>query len=305
MDIYGFLLCSVLLSLCIHFFLSTGKFKKKRLPPGPTGLPILGSLLTIGNRPHESLAKLAETYGPLMTVKFGMLNVVVASSADMAKEILQTNDQAFIGRPTLESLAVGKFRDMSLVWSSGLKPYWKKVRKICNIELFTNQRMDSLQELRHLIMKKMMARVDEAREAREPLNVGRLVFGTTVNLLSNTMFSGDMFDMKSDGIRELKELIGGIVELGLEANVADFLPFLRPFDPQGIRRRITVLFDRLHKLLDDIIGQRVRRRASDQSDRCGDFLDVLLDHSDEHGPEELNFQNIKILFQVSFSDHDS
>ncbi|KAL0302558.1 UNVERIFIED_CONTAM: Flavonoid 3',5'-hydroxylase [Sesamum angustifolium] len=62
------------------------KIKKKRLPPGPTGLPILGSLPKIGERPHESLAKLAKTYGPLMTVKFGMLNVVVASSADMAKK---------------------------------------------------------------------------------------------------------------------------------------------------------------------------------------------------------------------------
>ncbi|KAL0307477.1 UNVERIFIED_CONTAM: cytochrome [Sesamum angustifolium] len=140
MDIYGCLLCSVLLSFCIHFLLSTLKFKKKRLPPGPIGLPILGSLLKIGNRPHESLAKLAKTYGPLMTVKFGMLNVVVASSADMAKEILQKNDQAFIGRPTPESVAVGKFKDMSLVWSSGLNPHWKKVRKICNIQLFTNQR---------------------------------------------------------------------------------------------------------------------------------------------------------------------
>ncbi|KAL0373116.1 UNVERIFIED_CONTAM: Geraniol 8-hydroxylase [Sesamum calycinum] len=300
MDIYGCLLCSVLLSFCIHFLLSTGKFKKKRLPPGPISLPVLGSLLKIGNRPHESLAKLSKSYGPLMTVKFGMLNVVVASSADMAKEILQKNDQAFIGRPTPESVAAGKFQDMSLVWSSGLNPHWKKVRKICNIQLFTNQRMDSLQELRHLVIKKMIARVIEAREAREPLYVGRLAFGTTLNFISNTMFSDDLFDMKSDGIRELKELVGDLVELALKANVADFLPFLRPFDPQGINHRVTVSLDRLHKLLDDIIGQRVRRRTYDQSDRRWDFLDVLLDHSEEHGPEELNYQNIKILFQVSY-----
>ncbi|KAL0291906.1 UNVERIFIED_CONTAM: Iridoid oxidase [Sesamum calycinum] len=90
------------------------------------------------------------------------------------------------------------------------------------------------------------------------------------------------------------------MELALKANVADFVPFLRPFDPQGIKRRITVLFDRLHKILDDIIGQRVRRRTSGQSDRFGDFLDVLLDLSEEHGPEELNYQNIKILFQDLF-----
>ncbi|KAL0282329.1 UNVERIFIED_CONTAM: Ferruginol synthase [Sesamum angustifolium] len=159
-----------------------------------------------------------------------MLNVVVASSADMAKEILHKNDQAFIGRPTPESVAVGKFKDMSLVWSSGLNPHWKK----------------SSENLQHSAFHKSKNGLTARIEA-----------------------SDDLFDMKSDGIRELKELIGDLMELALKANVADFVPFLRPFDPQGIKRRITVLFDRLHKLLDDIMGQRVRRRTSGQSDRCG------------------------------------
>ncbi|PIN18284.1 Cytochrome P450 CYP2 subfamily [Handroanthus impetiginosus] len=297
MDIYGFLLCSFLF-LCIHFFLTKRKFNRKRLPPGPTGLPVLGSLLTIGNRPYESLSKLSKTYGPLMTVKFGMINVVIASSSDMAKEILQKNDQAFIGRPTPESVAAGKFYDMSMVWSSAHSLHWKKLRKICNSQLFTTQRLDSLQDLRILMMKKMIARLDEACEAKEQLHVGRLVFGTTLNFLSNTMFSGDLFDMKSDAMVELKELMGELMEFAVKPNVADFLPFLRPFDPQGIRRGITGLYDRVHRFLDAIIDQRIRHRASnDPSERFGDFLDVLLDQTEEH---ELSYTNIMILFMDLF-----
>ncbi|KAK4422732.1 Geraniol 8-hydroxylase [Sesamum alatum] len=293
-----FLLCS-LLTLCIYFFLTTVKIKTKRLPPGPTGLPVLGSLVTIGNRPHESLSKLAKTYGPLMTVKFGMIKIVVVSSAEMAREIFQKNDQAFSGRPAPEAVVAAQDYDMSMVWSSGLSPHWKKLRKICNSQLFTAQRLDASQELRQVMMQKMIEQVDEARHARQPLDVGWLVFGTTLNFLSNTMFSSDMFDMKSDATTELKELIGDLIELVGKPNVADYLPFLKPFDPQGIRRGLTLLYERLRRLLDGIIERRIKRRAF-ESERYGDFLDVLLDHTEEDGPQELNYQNISVLLMDLF-----
>uniref|UniRef100_A0A1W7HBW3 Cytochrome P450 n=1 Tax=Scoparia dulcis TaxID=107240 RepID=A0A1W7HBW3_SCODU len=298
MDISGLLLYTLLI-LCLHFFLKTFKPKNKRLPPGPKGLPILGSLLTIGDKPHESLTKLAKSYGPLMTVKFGFVNVVVASSKDMAKEILLKNDQTFLGRPTPVAVAAEKDYELSMVWSSGQGSHWKKLRKICNSQVFTTQRLDSLQNLRHQMMKNMIERVNEAREIGEEVYIGRLVFGTTLNLLSNTMFSGDMFDVNSDEMRELKELIANMMELAGKPNVVDYLPFLKPFDPQGIRRGMMVCYDGLHKLFDDIIGRRIKRRAL-ESDRFGDFLDVLLDHTEEHGAEELNYQMVKIVLMDLF-----
>ncbi|KAG8374815.1 hypothetical protein BUALT_Bualt10G0034800 [Buddleja alternifolia] len=300
MDIYGFLLLPLLLVCISHFILGITKillFSKKKLPPGPKGLPILGSLLSIGDRPHESLTKLAKTYGPLMTVKFGLVNIVIASSADMAREILQKNDQAFLGRPTPDAVAAEKNYDMSMVWASGQSPHWKKLRKICNSQVFTTQRLDKLQDLRHQMMKKMIERVDGARKTREGIHVGRLVFGTTLNLLSNTMFSGDMFDVRSDEMKELKELIANMMELAGRPNIADYLPFLKPFDPQGIRRGMMVSYDGLHKLFDDIIGRRIKRRVCEEG-RFGDFLDVLLDYTEQHGPEHLTYQNVKILLMT-------
>ncbi|KAL0445701.1 UNVERIFIED_CONTAM: Geraniol 8-hydroxylase, partial [Sesamum latifolium] len=218
------------------------------------------------NRPHESLSKLAKTYGPLMTVKLGMVKLVVVSSAEMAREIFQNNDQVFSGRPAPEAVVAEKDYDMSM-------------------------------ELRHVMMQKNDPMRGQARQTRQPWEVS---FGTTLNFLSNTMFSSDMFDMKSDATTELKELIGDLIELVGKPNVADYLPFLKPFDPQGIRRGLTLLYERLRKLLDGIIERRIKRRACG-SDRYGDFLDVLLDHTEEDGPLELNYQNISVLLMVSFS----
>lgn len=94
----------------------------------------------------------------------------------------------------------------------------------------------------------MVSSVFEAQEAgEEAILMGSLVFGTALNLVSTTMFSFDMLDLKSTmEVQELKELIWKIMELAGKPNLADFFPFLRPFDPQGISRRIKVYYDRLH-----------------------------------------------------------
>lgn len=46
---------------------STSK-SSKLLPPGPFPLPIIGSLIHLGQHPHRSLANLSKIYGPLNTM---------------------------------------------------------------------------------------------------------------------------------------------------------------------------------------------------------------------------------------------
>ncbi|GER30393.1 cytochrome P450 monooxygenase [Striga asiatica] len=93
------------------------------------------------------------------------------------------------------------------------------------------------------------------------------------------MFSGDMGS--SGGVGELRELIGRLVELVMKPNAADYLPWLRLFDVQGIRREITRLYGRVHELLWDVIKRRVGERAGGPA-RRRDFLDVLLDYAEEN-----------------------
>jgi len=72
--------------------------KYKNLPPGPRGLPVIGSLHLLGKFPHRNLAKLAETYGPLMSIWLGPRLVVVATSPAAAEEILKTQGSNFANR---------------------------------------------------------------------------------------------------------------------------------------------------------------------------------------------------------------
>lgn len=100
------------------------------------------------------------------------------------------------------------------------------------------------------------------------------MFGIMLKVLSNTLFSLEMFDLKSDKIDELKMHIGNIMELLGKPNVSDYLPFLETFDLQGIKHDINYSYDQLHKLVGEIIDQRMKSRSC-KSCRIEDFLDVL------------------------------
>ncbi|KAH7514056.1 hypothetical protein FEM48_Zijuj11G0048000 [Ziziphus jujuba var. spinosa] len=302
MECYGFLLLSLLLLICLHIFLNLKRwiFVKRKLPPGPTGIPIVGNLITMGHSPHKSLAKMAKIHGPLMTIQLGFNTTVVASSVEMARELLIKNDQAFLGRPIPQAVTAQEDYQDAMAWLSG-GPKWRSLRKLCNTQIFTTQRLEALQDFRRQMMEGMIMRVTEASEAGESINIGRLVFGTSLNLLSNNMFSVDIIDPKSNVIKELKELIGRIMVLAGKPNLTDCFPFLRPFDPQGIKKETKVSYDRLHSMIDMIIDKRLSRRASGLPG-YGDFLDILLDNSQEHGSRELSRSDIKTLLTQELAE---
>lgn len=76
----------------------------KNTPPSPSGLPFIGHLhiLASGGKPsHQTLATLAEKYGPLMLMRFGMKPTLVISSAKLAEECFKQHDAIFSGRPNM------------------------------------------------------------------------------------------------------------------------------------------------------------------------------------------------------------
>ncbi|XP_069153397.1 trimethyltridecatetraene synthase-like isoform X2 [Solanum lycopersicum] len=91
--------------LALAFVIKILNHPKRKLPPGPKPWPIIGNLNLLGSLPHKSLHHLSQKYGDLMLLKFGSKPVLIASSPEMAKEILKTHDISFASRPPL---AAGK-----------------------------------------------------------------------------------------------------------------------------------------------------------------------------------------------------
>ena len=81
---------------------SRAETNRKRRPPGPWGLPFIGSihhLLT--SQPQAALRELAEKHGPVMYLRLGQVDTVVVSSPEAAQEVLRANEISFASRPSL------------------------------------------------------------------------------------------------------------------------------------------------------------------------------------------------------------
>ncbi|XP_031498908.1 geraniol 8-hydroxylase-like isoform X2 [Nymphaea colorata] len=252
--------------------------KTSKLPPGPVGFPVVGSLLELGRMAHESLARLSQLHGPLMALQLGFITTVVVSSAEMAEQVLHKHDQAFAGRSVRDVVTVFDYHHHSLVFSQhGTR--WRELRRICNMELFTPKRLDMLAGARQEKVHALLRHVHKACAAGRPVDVGLCAFGTTLNLVANTIFSKDVVDLESESAGGFKNLLWEILDLNAKPNLSDLFPALRWADPQGMRRRNATLIKRLYDAFDQVIDKRMESDApahGGEKKKYGDFLEVLL-----------------------------
>ncbi|KAF3448446.1 hypothetical protein FNV43_RR09159 [Rhamnella rubrinervis] len=274
------------------------KTRSTKLPPGPKPLPIIGNLHQLGDKPHRSLADLARIHGPLMTLKLGRVTTVVVSSAAMAKEILQTHDKSFSNRTIPDAIRALQHDSIGMPWIPVSTP-WRTLRKICNTQLFAAKVLDANQNLRRTKVQDLLAHVTKSSLIGEAIDIGSAAFTTTVNLLSNTIFSVDLADPSSEIAREFKDTVCSIMEVAGKPNLADFFPLLRKVDPHGIRRQMTKEFEKVIDLLDRMINERLELRKLPGSIRHNDVLDTLLDITEEN-KEEINRTQILHLLLVLF-----
>lgn len=282
--------------LLIKFLIPTNKTNQKnhsKLPPGPSPLPIIGNLLKLGNKPHHSLANLSNIHGPIMTLKLGQVTTIVISSADIAREVLQTHDTLLSNRTVPDALSVLNHDQYSLSFMR-VSPRWRDLRKICNNQLFSNKTLDSSQALRRRKLQDLLDDIKKCTEIEEAVDIGRVAFMTTINLLSNTFFSAD-FVHSAEEAGEYKEIVVSILKEVGAPNLSDFFPMLKVFDLQGIRRRSVVSVKKVLSIFRRFVGERLKLREGTGSIGNDDVLDALLNISLDDGKIEMDKDEIEHL----------
>ncbi|KAF9592391.1 hypothetical protein IFM89_014642 [Coptis chinensis] len=252
------------------------KFMKNsgRLPPGPPGWPLIGNIFDLDAAAHHTLAKISNKYGPIVWLRLGAVNTMVVSSAEAAMDMFKNHDLSFAGRTTNEALRVHCYDEGSMALGQ-YGPYWRMLRRICTTELFTNSRINGTESLRMKCIDNMIRWIwDEAKITKNPKDA------------------------------EFFTSIAKAIELGGRPNIADFFPFLRWLDPQGIKRKMRCDMAYTHKFAYGFVEERILERKNGKKNTKKDFLDVLLDfqgNQRDGEPENISEKNIGIMILELFA----
>ncbi|CAN0925995.1 Premnaspirodiene oxygenase, partial [Linum grandiflorum] len=270
------LLIAFLISITLFLQTVSQKIIKRRvLPPGPWKLPIIGNLhqMLYGNLlPHHRLTELATIYGPLMHLQLGEVSTVVVSSAELAKEFLQTKDINFSTRPCLPSAYTIFYQGRDIVFGNG--DYWKQMRKIFVQELLAPNRVKSLLPTIEAEVDQLVTSIRSS--SGSTINIGGMIVSLGTSLISRTVFG--KIQKHSDSFYPIKREIIRAVE---GSNLWDLFP------SSYLVRLLTNTESKLKKLhnevdvvLQTIIDDHIAARSVNNDIKAHeDIVDVLLNYN--------------------------
>ncbi|GAY39771.1 hypothetical protein CUMW_046990 [Citrus unshiu] len=167
------------------------------LPLGPRGLPLIGNLHQLeSTNLHYQLWNLSKKYGPLMSLRLGLVQTVVVSSVKMAKEALKTHDVEFSGRPALVGQQKLTYNGLDVAFAP-YNDYWKEMRKICVTHLF-NAKSTIFRPVREDEVTRMIEKISSlsSSPATTVINLSECLISLTNSVICMVAF-GKKFENKA------------------------------------------------------------------------------------------------------------
>lgn len=174
------------LSLTMIYFLR--KNESFHPPPGPKGIPLIGNLHQYDpSKPHIYFANLAKIYGPILSLRFGRVPVVVIQSAKLAKEVLQTQDRNFCSRPPMVGMQRLSYNGLDIAFSP-YNEYFKKMKKLSVVHLLSSKRVESFAPICQEEVLRMMNKISSLSSTSKTVNLSELLVNFTCSNICKIAF---------------------------------------------------------------------------------------------------------------------
>jgi len=278
--------------LAIYIF--KGTLRPKKFPPGPTNVPLLGSLLYVNVRNiSSSFTKLRKKYGDIFSLYVGRTPVVVLNSYELIKS---TFDRAeYSGRPGNFSGTFFQKGKTGITTTDG--KHWTEQRKFLTNHLahltgegsrgFEDVIMDEVVELKREFVKKE----GEALTLSYKLNV----------LLLNVLWSltcGRKLHPQQQEFQAVHECIDKITQFVSKAAIFSFLPVLTWVLPESITNmeRGRYYRNRFHEITEKWIRAH---RQDYRGNRVGDLQDAYIEKINK-GEETYSAEGLAAIVREIF-----
>lgn len=255
-----------------------------------------------------------------------MQEVVVVSSPELAREILQTHDKHFANRFPLEATRQ-LFYNHAASLSMNYGPRWQQLRRAYATNLLSPSRIASLRHVPTQEIAPFLAAlegyVQQATVTNEPgtaqqlpphldhqlpfhldanhnpsVRLNQLVFNITAGVMSCLLLGNDIDSAPAEGsLRagglQLRDMVTQLSRLFSAPVIGDFVPLLRWLDLGGFKAQMKALHLRLDAFLDAAIQQRLRGEPT-LPEGPADFLEVLL-LINRHNMQEVKASFLEML----------
>ncbi|CAH1442889.1 unnamed protein product [Lactuca virosa] len=269
-----------------------------RLPPGPPGLPIIGNLHQLDTSNLSGhLWRLSKRYGPLMSLRLGLIQTLVVSSAEMAKQVLKTEDLVFCTRPLFTGTKKISYNNKDVAWSP-YNEYWREMRKICNVHLFSLKQVNSFCFVRE---EEVFTMIDTIKNRisikQEVINLSEIVMILMSNIVYRVAFGKRpyVYDDEQKEVRRFHELLLECQALLVNFYYRDYFPFMGWLDKlNGSMSRLEKNFKDMDECYQDLIDEHLNRNRPNEMQK--DMVDILLKlKQNSDSSMNLTFDNIKAV----------
>ncbi|KAJ1693388.1 hypothetical protein LUZ63_010086 [Rhynchospora breviuscula] len=263
-----FLLISI--TALFHYL---NKNNKKKLPPSPPALPVLGHLHLLKKPLHRMLIDISSRYGPITFLRFGSRPALVISSHTLAEQCLTNHDMSFSNRVQLPSVMMP-----DMIGTANYSSHWRNMRQIVSVELLSNQQLQATSITRAEEIEDMVHQLFQSHKSHEKaegpncyrrLDFRKTIFELTMNVLMMLIAGKRFYGDKIEDVEEtqkFREAVEGWFELSGAANAEDFMPLLRILDLQGVMKkmkRVTELNEEMaQKIIDEHRQEGIRKKKT-------------------------------------------
>lgn len=269
---------------------------KKRLPPSPQKLPIIGNLHQLGSSPHRSVHAMSQKHGPLMLLHLGSIPTLIASSVEAAQEIYKTHEVSFSNRPNLNMVNILDYgcRDI------GFAPYgehWRQLKSIIVSHLLNNKHVKIFQQVRDEETRHTISVL--AQSCDSVVDLSATLVSLTNNIICKVAFRRTYPGSKyTDLLRKRVDMMGAF-------SVGNYIPWLSWVDRlSGLVGRAKKVAKDLDDFFEFVIGEHEDAQIGlgVKSHEEQDLVDILLDfRCDASDDLKLHRDTIKSVLLIVYA----
>ncbi len=232
-------------------------------PPGPKGLPFIGSLVDVARDPLRFFSDCSRRYGDIVALRFGSWSVLLLSSPYHVEQVLVNEHQNFIKNRFF-------WRQVTAIFGNGLVTsegeFWRQQRRLA-APAFSGQRLARYGPAMVSYTEQML----DGWVAGIPRDLHADMMALTLRIATKTLFNAEV----EEDIAEIDHAVTALTD-----EIAS--RFSRPFViPDAVPLPGHIRYRKGLRRIEQVVARMIQERRSYPED-TGDLLSILTLARDEH-----------------------